>query len=634
MSKTHNYLLLLLIIISTTIIATPTNLLTNPGAENGVSPWFTFGGGPSLQASNSFSHSGSYSFLCTNRTQFYHGPAYDIKQFVTVGDLVNGERYTASVWVYHNQPTSQTLHLNIKQVDNSGTNYISLEDEVVPPNTWVKIVNHFVLDINGNVSTLYLYVISNSGTTYDFYTDDFFIGEIEDYNPPTISAPNNNNTDFIRASGKYLLNKGSTDSLLLIGINVTVPVDNSDLPQDIWDVKAVSQEDFNNIASMGFNSVRLLMNYIMFEDDSNPGVFKEDGWHWLDMAISFAKNAGLNILLDMHAPQGGYQSDKPQGFSTFWDGTGGPPNTSNQNRLITLWGVIAQRYKYESAILGYDLINEPRPNTTSEWITYAEQIITEIRNNDPNHMIVMEVPFISGYVMQTVSDANVLYDSHYYNTWGYATQFSAEYGNAGVEWGRYDPNNPVYINYSGDTVAPGTPNSTPFNQLYLENSIDEDLLQFADLNNVPANVGEYGIVWEAYSENVGATRWMTDVYDIFDGNNIRSSKVGRFYFSYQGLTFGLYSNWTGFQPNNTDITLKLKAFFENSYTWTGDINNAWNIDENWDVGVVPGITNNVIIEPTTNSPQISGSSYNCSTLTLKDGATISILSGATLNINK
>jgi len=187
---------------------------------------------------------------------------------------------------------------------------------------------------------------------------------------------------------------------------------------------------------------------------------------------------------------------------------------------------------------------------------------------------------------------------------------------------------------SGDTVAVRTPNSEPFNQAYLENSIDEDLLEFANNNNVPSNVGEYGIVWEAYGENVGATRWMTDVYDIFDGNNIRSSTVSRFYFSYQGSSFGLYTNWTGFQPNQAEVTSNLKAFFENKYTWTGNTDNSWSSSENWDVGVVPGNKHNVYVEPSSNMPQISGSSDSCKTLTLKSGATVTLLNGASLHVNE
>jgi len=615
--------------------ATPTNLLTNPGAENGVSPWYTFGGGPALQASTTEAHSGSYSFLMAGRTQFYHGPAYDIKPFVTGGQLVDGERYTASVWVRHGEALSQNLHLNIKQKDNSGTNYIGLEDETVPPNTWVKIVSHFVLDINGTLSSLELYVISNSGTTYDFFTDDFFLGDLEDYTPPTASTPNNNKSDFIRTSGRSLLDTGVADSIVLIGINVTVPVDASDTPQDIWDVKAVSQKDFLNIASLGFNSIRLLMNYVMFEDDAVPGVYLEDGWHWLDRAVAMADSADLYIMLDMHAPQGGYQSDKPQGFTDFWDGSGLSPNTANQDRLIDLWGAIADRYKFETTILGYDLINEPRPNNTTEWIDYAEQVIAEIRTYDTVHMIVMEVPFISGYTMQTVSDTNVIYDSHYYNTWGYATQYSAHYGNAGDEWGPYDPENPVYVDYDGDVVPEGTPNAVPFDRAYLEDGIDVDLLDFAKTNNVPANVGEYGIVWEAYGEDVGATRWMTDVYDIFDGSNIRSMHVSRFYFSYQGSSFGLYTNWTGFQPSETEVVSNLKAFFENKYTWNGSFGTDWNSPANWDVGVVPGSKTDVFIENTANLPHLlapPAPQANCKTITLKTGATVTVNTGASLTV--
>jgi len=212
---------------------------------------------------------------------------------------------------------------------------------------------------------------------------------------------------------------------------------------------------------MGFNAIRLLMNYVIFEDDASPGIFKNDGWHWLDRAIMLAKNAGLYLMLDMHVPQGGYQSDKTPGFSAFWDESGAAPNTDNQDRLIALWAAIADRYKHEPAILGFDLINEPRPNNSEEWFDYAEQLISAIRANNTNHMMVVEVPFIPNYTVRTVNDNNVMYDSHFYYTWGYATQFSAAYENSGQQWGKYDPANPVYVNSSGDVVASTTPGAVP-----------------------------------------------------------------------------------------------------------------------------------------------------------------------------
>jgi hypothetical protein len=265
------------LLIETVILsAQPVNLLTNPGAENGtISPWYTFAGGPTLQVTNSVQHNGSYSFFSTGRTQFYHGPAYDIKPLVTNNQLVSGQRYTFSVWVRHSESSAKNIHLNLKKVDNGGTSYILLENESVPPDTWVKIVKHYTLSIAGTLSSLQLHVQTDNGMHFSFYSDDFFVGNLEDYTPPTSS----NSSNFIRRSGKTLVTGASNTNILLNGINIFLPVDASDTPEDVWDVKSVSPEDIQHISSLGFNAIRLNMYYKMFEDDTNPGVFKEDGWH-------------------------------------------------------------------------------------------------------------------------------------------------------------------------------------------------------------------------------------------------------------------------------------------------------------------------------------------------------------------
>jgi uncharacterized repeat protein (TIGR01451 family) len=528
----------------TSVQAAVANYINNAGAENGVSPWTTFGGGAALQASSAQAHSGTKSFLMANRTQFYHGPNYDIKPLIDSGQLQVGKRYQASVWVRHNESTEQTLYLNVKKVDGSGTSYDTIEKRTVKPNTWMQISGFYIPEISGTLSSLSLYVISKKETTFDFYSDDLFLGELEDYDPPTSSAA----SDFVRASGRDAVVGAHAETVVFKGINVTVPVDADNNSEDVWDTKAVSLADFQNIKAMGFNAIRLHMNYKTFEDDATPYVYKEDGWHWLDRALSFAKQTGLYVMLDMHGPQGGYQSDKQQGFSAFWDGSGDAPNTANQNRLMALWKAIATRYQHEPIIMGYDLINEPRPHVDEEWYRYAEQIIAAIRTVDNNHMIILEAPLISGYEFRKVNDNNVMYDSHSYEIWAYTTQYSTHYGNAGQRWGKYD--------------APDNPLGTSYNKEHLRNDLHNEILDFAVAQNVPVSVGEYGVVQEAFPHDVNALGWIADMNSIMDGYNGGAMKLSRFYFSYQGNTFGLYPNWSGFQATEDLVNQPLKNFWQ------------------------------------------------------------------------
>lgn len=143
-----------------------------------------------------------------------------------------------------------------------------------------------------------------------------------------------------------------------------------------------SEIDFTRVANLGMNTVRFHLNYSIFEDDSNPYQYKQTGWDWIDTNIEWAKNNNIYLILNMHTPPGGYQS---QGTGdALWD------NIENQNRLIALWGAIADRYKNEPQIAGYGVLNEPVPNQSiDQWSELAQKLLNEVRKVD-DHIVFLE----------------------------------------------------------------------------------------------------------------------------------------------------------------------------------------------------------------------------------------------------
>ncbi len=142
-------------------------------------------------------------------------------------------------------------------------------------------------------------------------------------------------------------------------------------------------EDFFTVKKLGFNTIRFYLNYRLFEDDESPYRYKESGFTWLENNIAAARSAGLYLILNMHLPQGGYQST----------GTGDAlwTDPENQKRLVSLWTEIARRYKDEETILGYGLVNEPVPvDGVAQWTTLAQNIINGIRSVDTYHLLFVE----------------------------------------------------------------------------------------------------------------------------------------------------------------------------------------------------------------------------------------------------
>lgn len=179
---------------------------------------------------------------------------------------------------------------------------------------------------------------------------------------------------------------------------------------NVWanpSVPAVSHHDekaYKELAGMGFNCVRFYLNYGIFESDKNPYHYKKTGFDWIDKNIKWAKKYGIKLILNMHVPQGGYQSNG--GGTELWS------NKSNGDRLTELWKAIAKRYADEPAVIGYGLVNEPvvtmleTPEKTFEqYNSLMKRIAKNIRTVAPYQMM-----FIEGIGAAVKEDGERVYD--------------------------------------------------------------------------------------------------------------------------------------------------------------------------------------------------------------------------------
>jgi len=181
--------------------------------------------------------------------------------------------------------------------------------------------------------------------------------------------------------------------------------------------------DFERVARMGMNAVRFYMNYRTFEADAAPGKYLDDGWQWLDDNVAWAKKHGVYLILNMHVPPGGFQSNG--GGKALWE------KPENQDRLVKLWTAIAARCKGEAAVAGYDLLNEPvTTRSKGQWQELAGRIAAGIRTADPDHMLFVErVNAIAGEWSEDadrnffrIDDPNTVYEFHFYKPFHFTHQ--------------------------------------------------------------------------------------------------------------------------------------------------------------------------------------------------------------------
>ncbi|WP_203843771.1 family 43 glycosylhydrolase [Winogradskya humida] len=145
--------------------ATSSNLLTNPGAEDGTTGWLVNGSG-TLTAATGVVRSGTRSLAITGRTGAWNGPGQDVTSRMT-----NGKTYTTSVWVRTPSGTpaaKATLALTV----NGTTSYLQLTPTATASASgWTQVSGTATVSWSGTLSKAVFYVETAAGTD-NLYLDD------------------------------------------------------------------------------------------------------------------------------------------------------------------------------------------------------------------------------------------------------------------------------------------------------------------------------------------------------------------------------------------------------------------------------------------------------------------------------
>ena len=149
----------------------------------------------------------------------------------------------------------------------------------------------------------------------------------------------------------------------------------------------ITEQDLAQIAALGFNSVRLPFHFGLVEE--SPYVYSRAGLKYIDRAIAWAKKHELRVILDMHAVPGAQNHDwhsDSDGTAKFW------ASAAFQKRAAALWEFLADRYKDEPAVAGYDILNEAvlDPSRVGFLNRYYHAAIRAVRSSDRNHVIFLE----------------------------------------------------------------------------------------------------------------------------------------------------------------------------------------------------------------------------------------------------
>ena len=403
------------------------------------------------------------------------------------------------------------------------------------------------------------------------------------------SGINEQEINFMRTSGNKILDENGNEFIIK-----AINVGSGGFEPDAWNwgnpvqyldpYRKMTEDDYEEIAGMGFNAVRLCMDYKHFYFDAwtwdnplptettyvsyDPGVDAVNAWKYFDDNIQWAKKYGLKVIPNLHYPPGGYQS---LGEGTgFWEGDyiNGVYHEAAyfQDLFIYFWVELASRYADEPAILGYGLLNEPVPTVRiSEEMTWNDIIVEvakavarydeimvstvdSIRAVDPNHIIVIEKILmvkdlvtnkvyypgdsgVLGHLFTVLPYKNILYEFHYYLSFNlqYVSQEPALIYTSSEHWPYYK-------------------------------SIIDSRLAWSDTHNLPVFLGEYGTT--RYTSAMDLTLYSGLPHESLNlgGENFLNDVLG--YIIEKGLNSAYYS-WKESNPDGFGL------YEQYHWTWKG-----------------------------------------------------------------
>jgi len=185
-----------------------------------------------------------------------------------------------------------------------------------------------------------------------------------------------------------------------------------------------AEADARFMAEAGFNAVRIPVNYHHLEDDARPFEVTEAGFAHLDRAVELCAKHGIYTVIDLHALPGGqnqrWHSDNPTHLSAFWQ------HRHFQDRVVHLWEAIADRYKDNTWVAGYNPVNEPADESRQVVGPFYRRLVEAVRAVDPWHTL-----FLDGNTYSTEFDVFEVFDQPPGNT----VYVCHDYAMAGLAYG-------------------------------------------------------------------------------------------------------------------------------------------------------------------------------------------------------
>lgn len=192
--------------------------------------------------------------------------------------------------------------------------------------------------------------------------------------------------------------------------------------QDTPAESGFGDDDAAFLAANGFNVVRLGVDWSQLEPE--PGVFNQDYLASIEQTVQTLANHNIVSVLDMHQQLGAEWTSDTGGLPSsglpfplnlffdpahnhaldaFWGNASAPDGVGLENHYALMMQLLADRFKDNPAVLGYEIMNEPLPGSQTlptifgsshfeaqQLTPFYDQVAAAIRSVDPTTPIFYE----------------------------------------------------------------------------------------------------------------------------------------------------------------------------------------------------------------------------------------------------
>lgn len=143
-------------------------------------------------------------------------------------------------------------------------------------------------------------------------------------------------------------------------------------------------EDFAIIEELGFNFVRLPLDYRCWTDPQDWTRLREDRLAWLDDAVKLGQKHGVHVQLNFHRAPGYTVAQPPEPKSLWTD--------DEAQRVCALhWSRMARRFQgVPNRQVSFNLFNEPANVAPEPYRKAVARMVEAIREHDRDRLIVCD----------------------------------------------------------------------------------------------------------------------------------------------------------------------------------------------------------------------------------------------------